>query len=206
MAVTNPDVFIPATNFAGAYGMTTMFGILPPVMALSMRRQLAQADEARAATRGAAATGDADADADAEANADFNADAVAVGGGVGGWSASHLLSRFELDWMRSPAPRMIPPGVPGGTPALVALSFSALAITLGQLRNDLQLHGGVVLGGGGAGEGAASATVGGATVGSGDGGVMTLASVAPHDAIAASARLAAAVGADAWDAAARLFP
>ena len=42
IAVTNPDVFLPATNFAGAYGMTAMFGILPPVMAFKMRAQLAE--------------------------------------------------------------------------------------------------------------------------------------------------------------------
>jgi len=42
VAVTNPAVFLPATNFAGAYGMTTMFGILPPVMAWKMRAQIAK--------------------------------------------------------------------------------------------------------------------------------------------------------------------
>jgi len=42
IAVTNPDVFLPATNFAGAYGMTAMFGILPPVMAFKMRARIAQ--------------------------------------------------------------------------------------------------------------------------------------------------------------------
>ena len=48
IAVTNPDVFLPATNFAGAYGMTAMFGILPPVMAFKMRARLAEsAREAR---------------------------------------------------------------------------------------------------------------------------------------------------------------
>ena len=41
VAVTNPDVFLPATNFAGAYCMSAMFGILPPVMAFRMRRHSA---------------------------------------------------------------------------------------------------------------------------------------------------------------------
>ena len=49
VAATNPDVFLPATNFAGAYCMSTMFGILPPMMAFSMRAQLAEKGGARLA-------------------------------------------------------------------------------------------------------------------------------------------------------------
>ncbi|KAK3246605.1 hypothetical protein CYMTET_43864 [Cymbomonas tetramitiformis] len=41
IACNNPDIFLGAANFAGAYGMTTLYGILPPVMAWNMRGYLA---------------------------------------------------------------------------------------------------------------------------------------------------------------------
>eukprot|EP00241_Pyramimonas_parkeae_P001349 CAMPEP_0114261648 /NCGR_PEP_ID=MMETSP0058-20121206/21274_1 /TAXON_ID=36894 /ORGANISM="Pyramimonas parkeae, CCMP726" /LENGTH=540 /DNA_ID=CAMNT_0001377247 /DNA_START=294 /DNA_END=1916 /DNA_ORIENTATION=- len=33
----NPDIFLDAANFAGAYGMTTLYGVMPPLMAWQMR-------------------------------------------------------------------------------------------------------------------------------------------------------------------------
>lgn len=39
VAFTDPDVFLSASAFAGAYGMTTLYGIVPPLMALSLRNE-----------------------------------------------------------------------------------------------------------------------------------------------------------------------
>jgi hypothetical protein len=33
VATTNPYIFVEAANFAGAYGMTTLYGIMPVLMA-----------------------------------------------------------------------------------------------------------------------------------------------------------------------------
>lgn len=41
IACNNPDIFLGAANFAGAYGMTTLYGIMPPIMAWNMRGYLA---------------------------------------------------------------------------------------------------------------------------------------------------------------------
>ena len=109
VAVTKPDVFLPATNFAGAYGMTAMFGILPPVMAFKMRRQLAE-------------------------RATLEATAVAkqaVTCNVASNVAKNVSS--ENPWTFTQGTH----NVGGGTPALIGLSFAACAITVGQLRNDI---------------------------------------------------------------------
>jgi len=37
IADTLPDIFLPVSNFVGAYGMSVMYGILPPLMAWKMR-------------------------------------------------------------------------------------------------------------------------------------------------------------------------
>lgn len=37
IADTLPDIFLPMSNFVGAYGMSVMYGILPPLMAWKMR-------------------------------------------------------------------------------------------------------------------------------------------------------------------------
>ena len=37
VAVTNPDIFVGAANIAGAYGMTTLFGFMPVMMAWKVR-------------------------------------------------------------------------------------------------------------------------------------------------------------------------
>ena len=188
VALTNPGIFLPAANFAGAYGMTTMFGILPPVMALSMRAQVAELE--RVVAEGGRRRG--------SEGAAVGEGAVRVErqGGIGEW-----LSRLELGWLNVPTPRMIAQGLPGGKPALAALSFSAFAITLGQLRMDLQA---VV--GGSTGEGSGSATevdfVSSVTSGVDE---KMMGSFMPDEAISATAALAAAAGADAWDAATRLF-
>jgi tyrosine-specific transport protein len=34
-----PNIFLPVTNFVGAYGMTTLYGVMPPIMAWTMRRE-----------------------------------------------------------------------------------------------------------------------------------------------------------------------
>lgn len=110
VAATNPDVFLPATNFAGAYCMSVMFGILPPVMAFRMRRRLAARlarEEGRSGLGGLGAGNAAPRGRDR------------AGSNLGGGGAK------------------LAPGVRGGTPALVALSMTACAITLGQLRNDI---------------------------------------------------------------------
>lgn len=39
VAFTDPDIFLSASAFAGAYGMTTLYGIVPPLMALSLRKE-----------------------------------------------------------------------------------------------------------------------------------------------------------------------
>ena len=38
VAVTCPDAFLRATDIAGAYGMTVLYGIIPPLMAWELRR------------------------------------------------------------------------------------------------------------------------------------------------------------------------
>jgi hypothetical protein len=212
VAVTNPDAFLPATNFAGAYGMTTMFGILPPVMAISMRGQVAGVD-ARAAARAAAAAqagGGTAAAGKSATNASANtssAQKVGAGGATAG--GGDFLSHMELGWLQSSRPRLISPGVPGGTPALAALCFSAFAITLGQLQIDL--HRGLEAAG--AGVVGASAEIHDVTAAVAAGEGLSgephpmLASFTPSDEVAfsAAAELVGAVGADAWNAAMRLF-
>jgi len=37
VAVSNPNIFVGAANFAGAYGMTTLFGLMPIMMAWKVR-------------------------------------------------------------------------------------------------------------------------------------------------------------------------
>jgi len=111
IAVTNPDVFLPATNFAGAYGMTAMFGILPPVMAFKMRAQLAERGRLEPRTESATRT--------------------SVGSRTEGRRSRWTLGSFELEKETSDR------NVGGGTPALAALSLAACAITLGQLREDV---------------------------------------------------------------------
>ena len=113
IAVTNPDVFLPATNFAGAYGMTAMFGILPPVMAFKMRARLAEsAREAR--------------DSASDSNERFER---ATAGSRSRWT---LLGLLATETTETTSDR----NVGGGTPALAALSLAACAITLGQARED----------------------------------------------------------------------
>ena len=34
-----PNIFLPVTNFVGAYGMTTLYGVMPPIMAYTMRQE-----------------------------------------------------------------------------------------------------------------------------------------------------------------------
>ena len=113
IAVTNPDVFLPATNFAGAYGMTAMFGILPPVMAFKMRARLAES--AREARDGAS-----DSNERVER---------ATTGSRSRWT---LLGFLATETTETTSDR----NVGGGTPALAALSLAACAITLGQARED----------------------------------------------------------------------
>lgn len=38
VAQSSPDLFLPVSNLVGAYGMTTLYGIMPPIMAWNMRR------------------------------------------------------------------------------------------------------------------------------------------------------------------------
>ena len=230
VAATNPDVFLPATSFAGAYGMTTMFGILPPVMALSMRAQMAER-EARSRARYAAGAAGTEAKEAKEEHGVMDGaderwyDVLLSRLGLGKKDIIGDIGDLKLGWLSVPTPRMMSTGVPGGPPALAALSFSAFAITLGQLRNDLNK--GFGSGGGGQGVGSA-ADAGGmdaataiSTIGGGAGvesfdemgvaaasslGDSMLASIgAPDEAISATAAAAAAVGYDAWDAVARLF-
>ena len=136
------DVFLPA---ARAYGMTTMFGILPPVMALSMRAQMAEREARSRARYAAGAAGTEAKEAKEEHGVMDGADErwydvllsrLGLGkkdiiGDIGD------IGDLKLGWLSVPTPRMMSTGVPGGPPALAALSFSAFAITLGQLRNDL---------------------------------------------------------------------
>jgi len=57
VAVTCPDVFFAASSFAGAYGMTALYGVLPPVAAGSLRAEadaalrMLRPDEAEAVRR-----------------------------------------------------------------------------------------------------------------------------------------------------------
>ena len=37
VAQSSPDLFLPVSNLVGAYGMTTLYGIMPPLMAWNMR-------------------------------------------------------------------------------------------------------------------------------------------------------------------------
>jgi tyrosine-specific transport protein len=116
IAVTNPDVFLPATNFAGAYGMTAMFGILPPVMAFKMRARLAEsAREAR--------DGVSDSNERVER---------ATAGSRSRWTLLGFLATETTETTETTSDR----NVGGGTPALAALSLAACAITLGQARED----------------------------------------------------------------------
>ena len=39
VAQTFPDIFLPVSTFVGAYGMTLMYGLMPPLMAWKMREQ-----------------------------------------------------------------------------------------------------------------------------------------------------------------------
>jgi len=39
VAQTFPDIFLPVSTFVGAYGMTLMYGVMPPLMAWKMREQ-----------------------------------------------------------------------------------------------------------------------------------------------------------------------
>ena len=111
IAVTNPDVFLPATNFAGAYGMTAMFGILPPVMAFRMRAQLAEHEGTRTK----------------EASSASLERASRVAGRRSRTTSGSRENEIETSDRN----------VGGGTPALAALSLAACAITLGQLREDV---------------------------------------------------------------------
>jgi len=38
VAQSSPDLFLPVSNLVGAYGMTTLYGIMPPIMAWNMRK------------------------------------------------------------------------------------------------------------------------------------------------------------------------
>ena len=97
IAVTNPDVFLPATNFAGAYGMTAMFGILPPVMAFKMRARLAEsAREAR--------------DSASDSNERFER---ATAGSRSRWTLLGLLATETTETTETTSDR----NVGGGTPA-----------------------------------------------------------------------------------------
>ena len=111
IAVTNPDVFLPATNFAGAYGMTAMFGILPPVMAFRMRAQLAEHEGTRTK----------------EASSASLERASRAAGRRSRTTSGSRENEIETSDRN----------VGGGTPALAALSLAACAITLGQLREDV---------------------------------------------------------------------
>ena len=39
IAASFPNIFLPLSGFVIAYGMTTIYGVMPPLMALSLRRE-----------------------------------------------------------------------------------------------------------------------------------------------------------------------
>ena len=39
IAASFPNIFLPLSGFVSAYGMTTIYGVMPPLMALSLRRE-----------------------------------------------------------------------------------------------------------------------------------------------------------------------
>lgn len=49
VAASFPNIFLPLTGFVGAYGMTIIYGVMPPLMALCMRREAQKYGQAQPA-------------------------------------------------------------------------------------------------------------------------------------------------------------
>lgn len=106
----NPDAFVAVLSVAGGYGMTLLYGVLPPLMAWSLRGQAA-GEQARAA----------------QAQAQQQEEGAGRGRGSGAALSSSSL------------PPVFEPMVPGGAPVLAALLAAAVAIEVSRAAADAGL-------------------------------------------------------------------
>ena len=122
-----PPISVPPLQMAGAYGMTVLYGVAPPLMALRLRQQ-----QTRHGRRGMAGTQPGPNEFVSKQPADMGsffaedaAEQAPPQDGVTDWVARQQQQLRQADML------------PGGRPVLVALCVMATGVTMGQLWRDL---------------------------------------------------------------------
>lgn len=108
-SLANPGSFFGVLNAVGGYGMTALYGVLPPLMAWKLREQQEKEEE-----------GEVDGAASEEAPPKQQKQLAPV------LSSSSPPSPFS------------PPLLPGGRAALTALTTASVAVEVGRLADDLE--------------------------------------------------------------------
>ena len=111
---------------AGAYGMTVLYGVAPPLMALRLRQQSSGGDRGLPDNQRPHETGSVQlAEVDSSS-----------GQGITEQAPPQGQDRVTAQWAGQEEQQALADMLPGGRPVLIVLCVAATGVTLGQLWRD----------------------------------------------------------------------